>query len=41
LTLDVALKEITENSDTLYDPEVVKACRELFLKKKFRFENSR
>ncbi len=41
LTLDVALKEITENSGTLYDPEVVKACRELFLKKKFRFENSR
>jgi len=41
LTLNIALKEITENSGTLYDPEVVKACRELFLKKKFRFENSR
>jgi len=33
-----ALEEITKNSGTLYDPEVIDACVKLFTKKRFTFD---
>jgi HD-GYP domain-containing protein (c-di-GMP phosphodiesterase class II) len=38
LGIDKALKEISGNKDSLYDPEVVEACLTLFKEKKFAFE---
>lgn len=38
LKLELALDEITNYSGTLYDPEVVKACRTLFLDKGYQLE---
>jgi response regulator RpfG family c-di-GMP phosphodiesterase len=35
--VDDALEEITRNSGTLYDPDVVKACVTLFREKEFTF----
>jgi hypothetical protein len=37
LGLDQALKEITQNQGTLYDPQVVAACLKLFKEKGFKF----
>ena len=37
LGLDKALEEITQNKDTLYDPQVVDACLKLFKEKGFKF----
>lgn len=37
LGIDKALEEIDSNKDILYDPGVVKACKNLFIKKKFKF----
>jgi putative nucleotidyltransferase with HDIG domain len=37
--LEKALAEITQNSGTLYDPEVVAACLNIFNKKNFEFPN--
>jgi len=37
LGIDVALEEITQNKGTLYDPEVVDACLNLFKEKGFKF----
>ena len=37
LGVNEALKEISEKSGTLYDPDVVKACLKLFAEKKFKF----
>ena len=37
LGIDKALKEIEENKGTLYDTNVVNACKRLFTKKKFEF----
>jgi PAS domain S-box-containing protein/putative nucleotidyltransferase with HDIG domain len=37
LGIEEALKEISEKSGTLYDPDVVKACLKLFADKKFKF----
>ena len=36
--LDKALEEITINSGILYDPEIVKVCRSLFLEKGYTLE---
>ncbi|MFH1939461.1 MAG: HD domain-containing phosphohydrolase, partial [bacterium] len=38
LGIDKALKEISKNKGTLYDPEVVDACFKLFKEKGFKFE---
>ena len=38
LGLDKALEEITQNSGTLYDPEVVSSCTRLFAEKGFHFD---
>ena len=38
LGIDKALVEISQNKDTLYDPEVVDACLKLFKEKGFEFE---
>jgi PAS domain S-box-containing protein/putative nucleotidyltransferase with HDIG domain len=38
LGVDKALEEISQNKDTLYDPEVVDACLKLFKEKGFKFE---
>jgi PAS domain S-box-containing protein len=38
--LERALGEIKQNRGILYDPDVVDACVELFVKKKFNFENN-
>jgi len=32
------LNEISENKDTLFEPEVVDACLKLFREKDFKFE---
>ena len=37
LGLDKALEEITQNKDTLYDPQVVDTCLKLFKEKGFQF----
>lgn len=37
LGIDVALEEISQNKDILYDPEVVDACLSLFTEKNFKF----
>jgi putative nucleotidyltransferase with HDIG domain len=37
--IEKALAEITQNSGTLYDPEVVTACLNIFSKKNFEFPN--
>ena len=37
LGTDRALEEISSNSQVLYDPRVVRACLDLFVKKKFTF----
>jgi len=37
LGLDLALEEITQNRDVLYDPEVVDGCRAVFQEKNFVF----
>jgi len=37
LGIDAALEEITKNRGILYEPEVVDACLEVFLKKKLKF----
>ena len=38
LGIKMALKEISQNRGTLYDPEVVDACVKLFAEKRFDFE---
>ena len=38
LGIDVALKEVSQNKGTLYDPQVVEACVELFKKEGFKFK---
>ncbi len=38
LGLEKALEEISENSGTLYDPDVVKACLSIFVEKGFAFK---
>ncbi len=38
LGIDAALKEISKNKGTLYDPEVVDACLKLFKEKEFKFK---
>lgn len=38
LGIDKALKEIEKNKGKLYDPDIVKACKKLFTKKKFKFQ---
>jgi len=38
LGIDKALEEIYQNRGTLYDPEVVDACFELFKEKGFKFK---
>ena len=38
LGIEKALEEINTNAGTLYDPEVVKVCTDLFIKKGFEFE---
>lgn len=37
LGIDKALKEISQNRGSLYDPEVVDACLKLFAEKRFKF----
>jgi putative nucleotidyltransferase with HDIG domain len=37
LGIDKALEEIDKNKGILYDPDVVRACKNLFIKKKFKF----
>ena len=37
LGIDKALEEISENKNTLYDPDVVDACVRVFKEKKFKF----
>jgi HD-GYP domain-containing protein (c-di-GMP phosphodiesterase class II) len=37
--LDSALKEISNNAGTLYDPEAVKMCLRLFREKRFAFDS--
>ena len=39
LGIDAALEEIFQNRGTLYDPEVVDACLNLFKEKSFKFES--
>ncbi|MDD3846140.1 MAG: response regulator [Syntrophorhabdaceae bacterium] len=38
LGMEIALKEIIDNSGTRYDPTAVEACRVLFTEKEFNFE---
>ena len=38
LGIDVALEEISQNKDILYDPEVVDVCLRLFKEKGFKFQ---
>ena len=38
LGIQAALKEITEEKETLYDAQVVDACLNLFTEKSFSFE---
>ena len=37
--IEKALAEITQNSGTLYDPEVVTACLNIFSARNFKFPN--
>jgi PAS domain S-box-containing protein/putative nucleotidyltransferase with HDIG domain len=39
LGIGKALEEITQNKDTLYDPEAVKVCLKLFYHKKFEWDD--
>jgi HD-GYP domain-containing protein (c-di-GMP phosphodiesterase class II) len=38
LGIDAALEEITNNKETLYEPDVVDVCVKLFREKGFKFE---
>lgn len=40
LGLDAALKEISKNKDTLYDPKVAEACLDTFLDRNFKWEDA-
>jgi len=39
LGINKALEEISQNRGTLYDPEVVDTCLNLFKEKEFKFES--
>jgi len=39
LGLETALREISENKSTLYDPKVAEACQDTFLDRSFKWEN--
>ncbi|MDM8000769.1 MAG: PAS domain S-box protein [Dehalococcoidia bacterium] len=39
LGLDTALREITSNKSTLYDPQVAEACLDAFLDRSFQWDN--
>ena len=38
MSIDEALDDISRNSDILYDGEIVRACRDVFVEKKFSFK---
>jgi HD-GYP domain-containing protein (c-di-GMP phosphodiesterase class II) len=38
LGIEMALEEVSKNKGSLYDPDVVDACLELFTKKRFEFK---
>ena len=40
LGIDKALEEISKNKGRLYDPDVVKACLELFKEQGYTFEDN-
>jgi len=40
LGLDTALREISKNKTTLYDPRIAEACLDTFLDRSFRWQDA-